>query len=679
MPNDTQIRVPPSAIDAEQSVLGALMLDNAAIKKIDLRPTDFYRRDHQLIFTAIKQAQSEGKPFDVVTLGEWFESQGLAEQVANGSYLIELASTTPSTANIVAYADVVKDRALKRELIEVGTEIVNRGFNCAKPSDVTSQGVTSLLQVASRATDNLLPPIDLFADHGFSKLDPAWLPPGVSDYAWDQAEIIGMAPEMLAMGCLGAICAAMSDNFKIKVKRNEPWFERSRLWIMIIAPPGSKKSIAIKNPMRPLARIEAEILHKGKRATIEYEQAASVYAIQQKAIIKRKANNEGLDEALESPKKPKNIRISINNATTEKLGELMVDNPRGLHWYSDELAVWFGQHDAYARGSGGVDRGMALQAFDGGHFRFDRITRGEIDIENFSYSLIGTTQPDKIKGVVKNMSDDGLLQRFITIELENEILYGNEDRLPNAKFTKNWDDCISMIWGWGTDGKGGTIELDDDAQAIRDEFYRWHTRLSGSEGLPNMLRGHLSKWDAIFPRLMLCYHAFGCAQSGNHICNLKISGRTAERAVNFMKRYLMPNALRFFGATVSGGDATYVLAKMIAGMVLGNNMLRVTNRDLQRAFKKWRDAPEWQKVAVIRLMKESGWLSGDDERRSSSAESGWLVNPGVHALFGARALVERAKRKETAATLRELQELANAQATADSHPPAQESAPPAAT
>ena len=68
------------------------------------------------------------RPFDAVTLGEWFESQGRAEEVAGGAYLVELASTTPSAANIRAYAEIVRDKAVMRQLIDVGTGIVNDAF-----------------------------------------------------------------------------------------------------------------------------------------------------------------------------------------------------------------------------------------------------------------------------------------------------------------------------------------------------------------------------------------------------------------------------------------------------------------------------------------------------------------------------------------------------------------------
>jgi replicative DNA helicase len=125
-----QLRIPPQSVEAEQAVLGGLMLSPEAYDRVAdaLVETDFYRRDHQLIFRAIRELAERNKPYDAVTLGEWFESMGLSEQVAGGAYLIELASTTPSAANIKAYADIVRDKAVLRQLIDVGTGIVNDGF-----------------------------------------------------------------------------------------------------------------------------------------------------------------------------------------------------------------------------------------------------------------------------------------------------------------------------------------------------------------------------------------------------------------------------------------------------------------------------------------------------------------------------------------------------------------------
>ncbi|WP_101927083.1 MULTISPECIES: replicative DNA helicase [Luteimonas] len=125
-----QLRIPPQSVDAEQAVLGGLMLVPDSYDRIAdmLVPDDFYRRDHQKIYAAIQELAEKNKPFDAVTLGEWFESNNLSELVAGGAYLGELASTTPSAANIRAYAEIVRDKAILRQLIEVGTENVNDGF-----------------------------------------------------------------------------------------------------------------------------------------------------------------------------------------------------------------------------------------------------------------------------------------------------------------------------------------------------------------------------------------------------------------------------------------------------------------------------------------------------------------------------------------------------------------------
>jgi replicative DNA helicase len=126
-----QLRMPPQSVEAEQAVLGGVMLTPHAWPMVGdlLVETDFYRRDHQMIWRAIKALAERNRPFDAVTIGEFFEARQLGEYVAGGAYLVELASTTPSAANIVAYAEIVADKARLRKMIEVGTSIVNDGFD----------------------------------------------------------------------------------------------------------------------------------------------------------------------------------------------------------------------------------------------------------------------------------------------------------------------------------------------------------------------------------------------------------------------------------------------------------------------------------------------------------------------------------------------------------------------
>ncbi|OCG89381.1 DNA helicase [Xanthomonas euvesicatoria] len=129
-----RLSVPPHSIEAEQAVLGALMLVPESYDRIadTLTVKDFYRHDHQQIYLAACELAEANKPFDAVTLGEWFESQGKSELVGGGAYLIELATSTPSAVNILAYAQIVREKFLVRTLISTATDIVNDGFNLGR-------------------------------------------------------------------------------------------------------------------------------------------------------------------------------------------------------------------------------------------------------------------------------------------------------------------------------------------------------------------------------------------------------------------------------------------------------------------------------------------------------------------------------------------------------------------
>jgi replicative DNA helicase len=150
------IRTPLNANDAEQSVLGSLMLAPGSLAQIAdwLGEDAFYRQDHRLIYRAICALAAKGEPCDAVTLGEWFQAQRLVSQTGgasygvSASYVIELANTTPSAANIVAYAEIVAEKARLRGAIDVGTELAGaadrRGADSASIVAAAMQRLTAL-------------------------------------------------------------------------------------------------------------------------------------------------------------------------------------------------------------------------------------------------------------------------------------------------------------------------------------------------------------------------------------------------------------------------------------------------------------------------------------------------------------------------------------------------------
>jgi len=128
---NSSLKVPPYSQEAEQSVLGALMLDHRAWDKVvdHVNSTDFYRNEHRLIFTAMDQLSKRSQPFDMLTVAEVLKEFGQIETVGGESYLFELANNTPTAANVVAYAEIVRERAVLRQLIEAATDIADSAFN----------------------------------------------------------------------------------------------------------------------------------------------------------------------------------------------------------------------------------------------------------------------------------------------------------------------------------------------------------------------------------------------------------------------------------------------------------------------------------------------------------------------------------------------------------------------
>ncbi len=125
-----ELKVPPQAIEAEQAVLGGLMLSPESINHLGdlLIDADFYLQAHRVIYKAIIELSGKQQPYDAITIGEWLQANNLSTQVGGTEYLIDLVSQTPSAANIKAWAEIVREKSILRQLIEAGTDIVNNGF-----------------------------------------------------------------------------------------------------------------------------------------------------------------------------------------------------------------------------------------------------------------------------------------------------------------------------------------------------------------------------------------------------------------------------------------------------------------------------------------------------------------------------------------------------------------------
>ena len=169
-PADPQLlalRVPPHSVEAEQSLLGGLLLDNQAFDRIADRVSaeDFYRDDHRRIFRHVAKLIEQSRPADVVTVSESIEASEDKDRTGGSAYLGALAQNTPSALNIRRYAELVRERALQRRLIQVATEIAESalGPSGKDVAQMLDEAESRILEVGERGQR---------ATQGFEEIQP---------------------------------------------------------------------------------------------------------------------------------------------------------------------------------------------------------------------------------------------------------------------------------------------------------------------------------------------------------------------------------------------------------------------------------------------------------------------------------------------------------------------------
>ncbi|MDD2913767.1 MAG: replicative DNA helicase [Gallionella sp.] len=163
-----QIKLPPHSVEAEQSVLGGLLLEASALDKIAdlITDDDFYRHEHRLLYRQIVRLSEQAKPVDVITVAEALENSGELDKVGGLPYLGNLAQNVPSAANIRRYAEIVRERSIMRKLVEVGTDIASSAYNpsgrdAAQLLDEAEGKVLKIAEAGSRGQQGFMamPPL----------------------------------------------------------------------------------------------------------------------------------------------------------------------------------------------------------------------------------------------------------------------------------------------------------------------------------------------------------------------------------------------------------------------------------------------------------------------------------------------------------------------------------------
>ena len=167
-------KLPPQNLEAEQSVLGGILLENEALNEVadTLKSDDFYRRSHQIIFEALIHLSDKSEPADLITLTELLKSKNTLETIGGSAYLATLISGVPTASNIKAYAKIVKEKSVLRRLIKVASDITTRGYeDSADVEDFLDYAEASLFEVTDAQQKAGVIPIKELIKGSFKKIE----------------------------------------------------------------------------------------------------------------------------------------------------------------------------------------------------------------------------------------------------------------------------------------------------------------------------------------------------------------------------------------------------------------------------------------------------------------------------------------------------------------------------
>lgn len=455
------------------------------------------------------------------------------------------------------------------------------------------------------------------------KLEEAMIPEPFCKWLMDISNRMQIPPDFSTAAAIVATGSVISRACGIYPKCHDDWIVVPNLWGAVVGRPSLMKSPAVSEAHRHLNRLEAE-------AREDYKNDATVFeANEEFTKLKRAAINEEIKRAVKKNdvskiesrraelaglhcEAPIRRRYQTQDGTTEKIGELLLQNPRGFLINRDELTGWFRSLDRDGREG---DRAFYLEAWNGNRgYTYDRIGRGTLDVEALCLSLFGTITPGALSSYVYQcrkggIGDDGLLQRFqVLVWPDAPSDWKNIDRFPDtAEKNRAWD-IFKKLSG---DIPGAVIEEEGSIPCLRfspggqEVFDSWREnlekRVRGDHCLHPAMESHLTKYRKLMPALSLIFHLVEVADN-------KATGGVSEiaalRAASWCD-YLETHAIRIYGAAVMPGLES--AREIIKHIRRGDIKDKIRSRDIYRNHWARLDTTEEVKSGLD-ILEAHDWL-----------------------------------------------------------------------
>jgi hypothetical protein len=463
-------------------------------------------------------------------------------------------------------------------------------------------------------------------------LDPMLIPEPLRAWVFDVAERMDNAPpDFVAAATVVEAAALLGRKVGIRPKRHDDWLVVPNLWGALIGPPASMKSPALEQGLKPVKRLAAEAGEAHQEALERHALDIMVAEAEKMALRKNleatakelaagKKSRADLEEirqaieALEEPETPQERRYMTNDATIEKIAEILQHNSDGILYYRDELMGLLRSLDKPGREA---DRAFFLEAWNGnGSFSVDRIGRGTLHVPALCVSILGGIQPGPLLTYVQDALEeseksDGLLQRFQILVWPDLRGYDPVDRWPDTQAKNRAYDVFERLASLDAEAFGAHPDEDGEVPYVRftqeaqEVFDSWR---SGFESRfrrgehPAAIESHFMKYRSLFASLALIFEVvdFIGEQSQGHA----IGEDSARRAGSWCS-YLESHAMRVYHPILT---APLEAAEVLLGRIEAGDVVHgMKVRDLHRKGWQGLSTPEDARRAMD-VLADHGWV-----------------------------------------------------------------------
>ncbi len=467
---------------------------------------------------------------------------------------------------------------------------------------------------------------------GVRGFDPSLIPSPLSGWVKDVSERMDNAPPDFAAAAVVVVAAALlGRKLGIRPKRRDDWIVVPNLWGGLVGPPASMKTPALEQIIKPLKRLAAEA-QEAHRGALKDHGLDVMIAEAEKTALKKKlevtakkvASGEeprgSLDavrreiEDLEETEEPKEKRYMTNDATIEKIAEILKDNPDGILYYRDELMGWLRSLDKAGREA---DRAFYLEAWNGnGSFSVDRIGRGSLHVPAVCVSVLGGIQPGPLSTYVgdalkETEKADGLLQRFQVLVYPDPRGYDPVDRRPDLKAKNRAYDVLKGLAGLDPEAFGAHadeegevpyVRFNDEAQEIFDAWRAEFEPRFRSGDFPAAIESHFMKYRSLFASLALIFEVVDYV--GDKSSGKSVGKSSALRAAAWCG-YLESHARRVYSPMID--TPLQAAADLLARIQAGDVEHGMKTREIWR--KGWRGMATTEELReIVGILEDHGWV-----------------------------------------------------------------------